>query len=258
MKRVRLIHWNAEEARERAKRLERAGYEVDCAVPAATSFLRQLKSQPPAAIVIDLSRLPSHGRDMALLIRNTKATRQIPIVFVEGDEQKTQRIQQMLPDAEYTSWRRIAGSLKRVIARPPRDPIAPGSNLAGYSGTPLPKKLGIKPGAVVALVNAPQDFAKALGTLPDGVTLRRQARGRCDLVVWFCEKRSDCQRRLERLSELTDNGDIWVAWPKAASERRSDLTQQVVREFGLAIGLVDYKICAVDATWSALRFTRRK
>ena len=122
----------------------------------------------------------------------------------------------------------------------------------------MPKKLGIKPGFVVALIGAPENFDDTLGALPDDVTLRRQARGQADLVIFFSKKRADFERRLLRLSELTENGDIWVAWPKAASGVKTDLTPQVVRDFGLASGLVDYKICAIDATWSALRFTRRK
>ncbi len=256
-KRVRLIHWNADEAKVRAAELSTAGYEVGRARFSLAGF-RELKRKPPAAIVIDLSRSPSQGRDVGLGLRRSKATRQIPLVFVGGEPEKVSRVRAHLPDATYTSWRRIRSALERAIARPPNDPVVPDSILAGYAGTPLPKKLGIKAGYVVALVDAPGGFEKTLGSLPEGVKLRRQARGRPDLVVWFVESRRQLERRVERLGELAGDGGLWIAWPKKSSGADSDLTQGVVREAGLAVGLVDYKVCAIDNRWSGLRFTRRK
>lgn len=254
---VRLIHWKPEEAAEKAQRLTAAGYSVNAA-PLSGAFLRELRSTPPAAVVIDLSRLPSHGRDVGAAIRQSKSTRRIPIVFVGGEPAKVQRVKELIPDAAYTTWSRIRSALKREIARPPAEPVAIESILAGYSGTPLAKKLGIKAGYSVALVGAPDDFKTTLGELPEGVVLRRQARGRCDLVVWFCKSRGELEKRVERLGSLAGLGGLWIAWPKQASGVSTDLTQAAVRAAGLAVGLVDYKIAAIDATWSGLRFTRRK
>jgi hypothetical protein len=217
-----------------------------------------MKERPPAAVVIDLDRSPSTGRDLALWLRKTKATRHIPLVVVEGDEAKTARVKRLVPDAIYTPWARIRSSLKRAIARPPADPVVPDSALAGYSGTPLPRKLGIKAGAVVGLAGAPDGFASTLGALPDGVTLRRNLRGRCDLIIWFPRSRADLQRRVGRMHSLIGKDGLWIAWPKRASGIPTDLDQTVVRRIGLAAGLVDYKICAIDADWSGLKFTRRK
>jgi hypothetical protein len=167
-------------------------------------------------------------------------------------------VARLLPDAVYSSWRGIRGALARAIAAPPADPVVPASNLAGYSGTPLPRKLGIKPDATVILVGAPRDFARTLGELPAGASLRRRAAGRNDLVIWFVTSRRTLQRRIAALGALAGADGLWVCWPKRSSGVASDLTQNVVREVGLASGLVDYKICAVDATWSGLRFTRRR
>jgi hypothetical protein len=131
--------------------------------------------------------------------------------------------------------------------------------MEGYSGTPLPKKLGIKEGARVALAAAPRGFERTLGSLPAGVQLRRQVRGRFDRVIWFVKRRAELERGLERMERaLGDKGGLWIAWPKKASGVRTDLTQSDVRRIGLAAGLVDYKICAIDATWSGLCFSRRK
>ena len=258
MHRVRLIHWNAAGAEKRADKLRAAGYRVDSEPVRGPSSLRELRSHPPDAVVIDLSRLPSQGRDLGLSLRGLTTTRHVPLVFIEGDPEKVARIKQLLPDAVYTTWGRIRGSLKRAIARPPADPVVPESAMAGYSGTPLPKKLGIKPSSVVALVGAPQGFEDTLGELPDGVSLRRGARGRRDLTIWFTRSLKDLERRVERLAALVGDGGLWIAWPKKASGLATDLTQAHVRKAGLARGLVDYKICAIDETWSGLKFSRRK
>jgi hypothetical protein len=208
-------------------------------------------------VVIDLTRLPSQGRDVALGIRQHKPLRRVPLVFVEGDPEKVGRIKKLLPDAHYTSWHGIRGTLKRAIANPPEDPVIPESNLAGYSGTPLPKKLGIKVGNVVALVDAPEGFEETLGTGPDGTVIRRQTRGKRDLTIWFTRSRKVLDRRIGKMAEIAGN-NLWIAWPKKTSRLASDLTQADVRRVGLAIGLVDYKVCAIDETWSGLKFTRRK
>jgi len=255
--RVRFIHWNADEAKPGIEKLRAAGYSVTYEVP-GPGFVGEIRKESPAAVVIDLARLPSQGRDVGMAVRESKSTRHLPLVFVGGDPEKLERIKRQLPDAVYTPWSRIKSSLKRAIAHPPADPVVPASSLAGYSGTPLPKKLGIKAGSVVILVNAPKGFEKTLGALPESVTLHRQARGRCDLAIWFPKSAKDLRTRVERMGELADKDGLWIAWPKQASGISTDLTQTVVRKTGLASGLVDYKICAIDETWSGLRFAQRK
>lgn len=256
--RIRLIHWNADEARARAAVLRPAGYVVDANPLSDSTSLREVGTRPPDAIVIDLSRLPSHGRDVALGFRSYKATRRVPIVFVEGETEKVAKIKTLLPDATFTTWARIRTDLKSAIAHPPADPVVPASNLAGYSGTPLPKKLGIRPGCVVALVGAPADFERSLGALPAGATLRRPGRGARDLTIWFTASRKNLESNIARMTITIGRTPMWIVWPKRASGMKTDLTQQHVRETGLAAGLVDYKVCAVDATWSGLLFKRRR
>jgi len=128
----------------------------------------------------------------------------------------------------------------------------------GYSGTPLPRKLGIKEGMTLALIAAPSDFVGTLGALPDAVTIRHGARGRADLAVWFPKSRADLVRRVDMMDRLVGEGTLWIAWPKKASGVKTDLTDGVVRQVGLSAGLVDSKTCAIDATFSGLRFTRRR
>jgi hypothetical protein len=128
--------------------------------------------------------------------------------------------------------------------------------MAGYSGTPLPQKLGIKPGHAVALVNAPKGFARTLGPLPPGVTVTTglAGRGALDVVVAFVTTERALSADVEKARpRLTPAGGLWLAWPKRSSGVTTDVTESVVRQILLASGLVDNKVCAIDETWSGLR-----
>ncbi len=129
---------------------------------------------------------------------------------------------------------------------------------AGYSGTPLVRKLGIKEGSTLALLDAPRGFRRELVGMPTGVRVT-QALGANppDLIVWFVMSGRALDVRMASVSRAMGAG-LWVAWPKKASGVVTDLTEDVVRASGLANGLVDYKVCAVNATWSGLKFARRK
>jgi hypothetical protein len=169
-------------------------------------------------------------------------------------------VKALLPDAAYTTWRGLAGALRTVLAaRPKARPVVPGT-MAGYSGTPLPKKLGIRAGSAVALLGAPQGFAaKTLGPLPEGAVVRGDARSVFTVGLLFARSKSDLARRFPAAAKaMGDPGALWIVWPKKASGVPTDLDENVVRAYGLASGLVDYKIAAIDATWSGLCFARRK
>ena len=169
------------------------------------------------------------------------------------------RTRESLPDAAYAEWGDAATAIEDAIASPPVDPVVLGSTLAGYSGTPLPKKLGIKEGTAVALVDAPPDFEQTLGALPQGTDVRRGMDGRPDVIILFNRDRARLDARVAEMREAMPEGArLWLAWPKKASGLVTDVSEPVVREVGLAGGLVDYKICSIDATWSGLLFTRRK
>ena len=130
---------------------------------------------------------------------------------------------------------------------------------AGYSGTPLPRKLGIKEGHRVALLGAPDEFERVtLGELPGDVRVRRRAGGKADVIVSFHTSRAELERRLPALRALMEPAaGLWIAWPKRASGVPSDITEDVLREIALPTGLVDNKVCAIDQTWSGLRLVIR-
>lgn len=257
MTRIRLIHWKPAEVEEDAIKLGKAGFVVELE-PFSNKIMERDRQNPPDALLIDLSRIPSQGRDLAIAYRTYKGTRRCPIIFLGGDPEKVTAIQQILPDATYTSWTGAEEAISNAIKNPLVDPILPASRMQGYAGTPLPKKLGIKKNSIVALIGAPAGFDRQLGNLPRGVMIRGSARGRSDLTLWFITQQKELHQRIDKMCERATNGGLWIVWPKVASGVPSDLTQNIVRQTGLDAGLVDFKIAAIDETWSGLRFTIRK
>ncbi len=255
---IRLIHWSEEEAPERATRLEQLGYEVEATVPGTSIGIRELSARPPVALVIDLSRLPSHGREVARAVRQSKALRLVPILFLGGKPEKVAEAEDEFPDACFAGWGQAGAALEEAIAHPPVEPLVPVSDSGPHSGTPLPKKLGIKAGSVVVLIGAPDRFEATLGELPDGAVLRRGSRGARGITIWFERSAASLRKRIEAVAKAAGEGMLWVAWPKGSSAIDTDLSEGMVRATGLAAGLVDSKVCAIDDDWSGLRFTRRR
>lgn len=130
--------------------------------------------------------------------------------------------------------------------------------MAGYSGTPLVQKLGIKPDARLQFINAPPDFAATLGPLPAGVEQVGGTAKKLDLAVLFVKAKADLETRFPKVATgLAPAGMLWIAWPKKASGVSTDLNENIVRDIGLAVGLVDTKVCAIDEVWSGLKFVIR-
>jgi hypothetical protein len=256
MARVLVVHWNLAEARERARRVVDAGFDADCYAGPGGAVFRALGDKPPDAIVIDLGRIPSQGGAAGVAFRQRKATRMVPLVFIEGDPEKTAGVRTLLPDATYTTWAKIGVALKRAMHKPPRPPVTP-DTFAGYSGTPLPKKLRIRENSVVALLHAPDGFESKLEPLPPGARLQKQT-GEADVILAFTRSVAALDRELPALAGIMRQGrTLWIVWPKMTSALAGDLREPAVREMGLAAGLVDYKVCAVDETWSGLAFASR-
>lgn len=131
--------------------------------------------------------------------------------------------------------------------------------MAGYSGTPLAKKLGIRAGDVVAVIDGPADVPALLEPLPAEVTIRPSARGKAHVSLVFCRDRRAFERRLPRFwDQAFPDRMVWVAWPKKSSDAFVDLTEDQVRAAVLPRGLVDVKVCAIDETWSGLKLVVRK
>jgi hypothetical protein len=194
---------------------------------------------------------------MAIWLRNHKTTRLLPIIFLEGAPEKTRPVRQALPDAIFATEKSLVEEAKKAMRRPLTSPVIP-KMMEDYSGSPLPKKLGIKKDSIVALLGAPPGFEKTLHPLPEGVYFLRRP-GEAQIVLLFARRQAELKRLFAEAGRLLQpKGRLWIIWPKRASGEASDLTQNEVRAFGLEAGYVDFKIIAVDATWSGLCFARRK
>ena len=236
-------------------RLETMGYQAAFENRTGTVLLREILKNPPSAVLIDLSRLPAQGRDVAVELRLSKATRHIPIVFVDGLPEKVLVVRQTLPDAVYSTWTHLGEDLERAILRPPRDPLVPEAARAGTAGKSTAGKFGIQPGNVVALLNAPPDFTDTLEPLPKDVSFRRQMGADCDLVLWFVRSRRELQEGIGLRATRLAAGRLWILWSKEASGQSDELTPALVRELGQAQGLVNDKSISVGRVWSGLQFT---
>lgn len=258
MAKLVIIQWKSPDAKAAAAPLRAAGHTVRVASPDGSPGMRPLLQRPPDVFVIDLNRRPSNGVGIGVLARQRKATREVPIVFAGGDRAAVAGARKVLPDATFTTWGRVRSAIKTALGKTAKKLAVPGT-MDGYSGTPLARKLGIRAGIDVVLLGAPDDFEQTLGELPEGARVRRQARGAPDLVLLFTRSRAELQRRLPAARKLVGTkGNMWLTWPKKSSGVETDLSFDVVQKLGLATGMVDFKICAVDATWSGLRFGQKK
>ncbi|TGL60835.1 DUF3052 family protein [Leptospira sarikeiensis] len=131
--------------------------------------------------------------------------------------------------------------------------------MAGYSGTPLVKKLGFKEGQIAILLNEPKEFRDLLEDLPPSIVFKKKLGGDFDYIHFFCKTKDELSKNFPKFPDhLADKGMVWISWPKMSSGVKTDLKEDTIREIGLKTGLVDVKVCAIDSTWSGLLFRRRK
>ncbi len=246
---VRLISWSGRELKIR-------GFTIDASPFSGSGMIGYIRDLSPAAILIDLDRKPAYGRVIALVLRTTKSTGSIPIVFAGGLPEKIERVRKEVPGAVFTDWKNAAASLKKAIAGAPPAPLPAQAYMQQWAGTSLSKKLGLK--GSVALLNAPDGFEELLGELPEGVELQTAITRQTKLAVWFVRTRPELESEIDFMVVRMPAGcQLWIAYPKMAGRLRGDLTQHDVRSMALRAGMVDYKICSVDQDWTGLKFTRR-
>jgi CheY-like chemotaxis protein len=254
---ILLVHWNEKEAKDRARILKDLKHKTRVLCDSEKPNLLAVRDSPPDLFLIDLSRLPSHGREIAGYFRRSKSTRNVPILFVGGDSERIASAHKLIPDATFGEWEKVEAAIAKAIKSAPSNPVVPGT-MAGYSGTPLPKKLGIRENYSVVLVNAPERFERKLKPLPAGVEFAEDGKG-ANVAVLFAKSEAELIRDFRPLVKaLPEKVALWIAWPKKSSGVVTDLTEAMVRGVGLDSGWVDYKICAIDETWSGLCFARKK
>lgn len=257
MARIRVVHWDADAGALLARVLRTAGFAVDFDAQIAPEILRCIREAPPDAIVIDLSRRPSMGREVAVALRGNKKTRNVPILFAGGDPEKVARVRQELPDAAYCELSGVVPSVRKCMLARPENPVVPTQMMQRYGGRTTAQKLGITAGMRVAVRNGPRNYGQVLGALPEGVEFDEESRVGCGVTVWFVESPEELGAALPEMRQAAAQSKLWIAWPKLAGRKDSRLSETVVRELGLAAGLVDYKICSMNAQWSGFCFAVR-
>ena len=255
MPRVRIVHWKAPEAGPLIEACRACGFEVEYDDVRFGALAKMIRAKPPDALVIDLTGLPSHGRDSAIYLRRTKYARHIPLIFVNGAAEKVEAIRQQLPDATFCTTKQICARVKSACAKGVKDPVLPPGAMDRYGSRTVAQKLGIKEGSRVALIDPPRDYAAALGELPEDVELIEDPDSVHTVTLWFVRDPRAYQAGLRRMSAIADRTKLWVVWKKGPT---SILRDNLVRETAIEAGLVDYKICAVNEQWSAMAFARRK
>jgi hypothetical protein len=250
---IRLLHWNAAEASLIKNILLSSGFIVDYDPVFTSALMRKWRNDPPWAFVIDLSRLPAHGREIAIVLRQSAKTRHIPIVFSDGAAEKVKLIRNLLPDATYCSSNELVKILKNLS--PVHNPVQPPSIMNRYASRTAAQKLGITEGGTLTVVDPPRNVTNVIGELPSRVEFVEQDGA---VTLCFVHSADDLRAVMSRVRSLATQSKLWFLWRKKNARDHAGVTEQLVRETGVDLGLVDYKICSVDSTWSAMLFARRK
>jgi CheY-like chemotaxis protein len=259
MPRIRLLHWKRAEAAVYLDLLRKQGHQVDYEEQFRPALRKAWRESPPDAFVIDLSRLPSHGREIAIDLRQSPVTRHIPIVFCEGAEEKVARIRRELPDAVYCTFPALTSSLETALANRPVNPVKPVQMMDRYAARSAAQKLGIKAASTVAVFDAPRDFARLLGELPPDVEfIEDSPMGHAAVTLCFIHDFPSLALALSRVRRLASQTKLWILWRKGGSAKTGAVTETAVREQGIDLGLVDYKICSVNEVWSAMLFASKR
>ncbi|MBL8173973.1 MAG: hypothetical protein JNK48_04845 [Bryobacterales bacterium] len=243
MANLALIVWNQQEAEQHAAPLTALGHQVTAWHAASQAMLKQLRAAAPDVLIVDLNRLPSHGIQVAL------ATRKTPIVFIEGDPEKTAKAKAKVPTAAYTTWKKLPSLLKNIGKLAPS--TSSGKPMDLYKETPIATKLGLDKARTIVAIDAPRSF---LNLLPPHIEIVDENQ---PASAVFCFT-TDPRQLQSRIEQLAARSPVWIAWPKRAAKSASSLTMYSIREIAFSAGLVDYKICGIDSHWSAMLFTLRK
>jgi hypothetical protein len=257
---IRLVSWNDEIAQARSRELIRLGFTVDArSLRECGGLISHFREAAPDAVVLDLDRLPSHGREVGIMLRDSKNTRHLPLIFAGGDPAKVERIRGDLPDAAFTTWEQIGEAVRHAVTHPVAMPVKPTPHMERWTGSSLPRKLDIKPGVQAAVLGGFDGFEETLGELPEGAALIKRFTADTRLGLYVVRSERELAATFEHAAaRLPKTASFWIIHPKQTKTARADFNQNDVRELGLAMGFVDYKVCAVNAEWSGLKFSRRR
>jgi CheY-like chemotaxis protein len=253
-----LVCWDQSKAGEHATGLEKAGYRITLVTSSVTGWISYVRDLAVDAVVLDLDRLPSHGREVGIHLRTSKSTRHLPLVFLGGDPAKAERVRIDLPDATFSVWHDAAQAIARAIDSPVAKPVRPTPMMERSNRSDLAKRLDIKPGLPVYLWGDADFLYEALGDASASLTITRNAKRQACLCLAATRVAAEVEAVFEASAGYAAGSSIWIIHPKQSGRYATDFNQNDVRATGLAHGWVDYKVCAVDNDWSGLKFSRRK
>ena len=257
MSRIRLIHWKAAEAGKYVAMLAAAGHTVQYDEDLDTRSLRQWRSQPPDVFVIDLSRLPAQGREIAVALRQSPATRRVPLVFCQGAPDKVSQTRALLGDAIYCEFSHLRGSVRKALAASLAEPSVPTPMMKRYAARTTAQKLGIAAASAVMVIDPPADYLAVLGDLPSAVQVVENDDRTAGVILCFVNDLPSLQARMSELRSLARSSKLWFCWRKGKAAARG-VSDGSIRATGIALGLVDYKICSLNPVWSGMLFARRR
>ncbi len=255
MARVRIVHWKEPQAGPLIESCRACGFEVEYDAVRFQELAKLIRSRPPDALVIDLTCLPSHGRDSAIYLRRTKYARHIPLVFVDGEPEKVEKVREQLPDATFASRKQIGSRIRAALKKVPANPVLPPPLEARFAERTVAQKLGMKPDSAAAVIDAPRSYASILGELPAGTELLEEPDSICPVTLWFLDDLPGLKTGLRRMRQLAARTKLWLIWRKGG---KGELTPNLIRSNCIEAGLVDYKICSVNEHWSGMAFGCKK
>lgn len=253
--RVRILHWKPAESAPLIEACRACGFEVEYDDAPFPALVKSIRRNQPDALVIDLTRLPSHGREAAMAVRRTKYSRHIPIVFVDGEPEKVAAVRKHLPDATFATRKQLCSRIKAACAHPVANPISPPGVMERYGSRTKAQKLGIGEGSTVALIDPPRDYQALFGRLPEGVELIENPASTHPVTLWFVRDPEAYLAALHRMRAIAGKTRLWVIRPKGP---KTELNEKFLRQAANEAGLVDYKICAIGEQWTGMIFARRK
>lgn len=181
------------------------------------------------------------------------------MVFAGGVEEKVAVAREELPDAFFAPWKNAVPAIRKALKAPRADPLKPRPYMERDAGSGLARKLGLQSGVSCALLSAPEGFEETIDGLPEDFAFQSKISANTKLVVWFVRTSAEMVFAAERASlHMPAGASVWIIYPKRSGSLRCDFVATDVREAALALGLVDYKICAVDKDWTGMKFARRK
>lgn len=259
---LRLVCWNGADAERHAAELRRAGHRV-IAEPLANpgGAVRYFRELDPDVVVIDLDRLPSHGRELGMSLGASKSTCHLRLIFAGGLAAKIETMRTALPGAIFATWEDAPAAIKRAMAQPPAPRLRSRELPRATGPGALERKLDIKPQTRFAILAQRGDGAwlsELLTSVPGGAVEQRRLDASTTLALFVVSTRRELVHAFTQArTSLPPNASLWIVHPKQTSLLAADFNQDDVREAGLSQGFVDYKVCAVDKDWSALKFARR-